>query len=159
MKELVAAVREHGIGIGPDIVKVDMFLNHRMDTELYVKIGQAFAEAVGEKRGISRYGSIVLPMDETLILSSVDISGRAHLTYDLHGLNPTVGGMDTELVKEFFIAFAREAKITLHVRKLSGKNTHHIIEAAFKSVGHSLAAALSNKAGLEGAVLSTKEVL
>lgn len=137
-------------------VQVDF---HHTVEDVGICLGRAVAELAGDKKGLARYGSMLLPMDEALVLSAVDLSGRAMLCYFLPLFSRRVGSFDTELVKEFFIAFAREAKITLHVRKLSGKNTHHIIEAAFKSVGHSLAAALSEKAGLGGAVLSTKEVL
>ncbi len=132
---------------------------HHSVEDVGICLGQAFAEAVGEKRGISRYGSIVLPMDETLILSSVDISGRAHLTYDLQGLNPTVGGMDTELVKEFFISFVRNADITLHIKQLEGENTHHILEGVFKATGRALCKAVFEDKTLGGEIPSTKGLL
>ena len=132
---------------------------HHSVEDVGICLGQAFAEAVGEKRGISRYGSIVLPMDETLILSSVDISGRAYLNYDLHGLNPTVGGMDTELVKEFFISFVRNADITLHIKQLEGENTHHILEGVFKATGRALCKAVFEDKTLGGEIPSTKGLL
>ncbi|MBO5859261.1 MAG: imidazoleglycerol-phosphate dehydratase HisB, partial [Clostridia bacterium] len=101
---------------------------HHTVEDVGIVLGQAFAKAVGEKRGISRYGSIVLPMDETLILASVDISGRAYLNYDVSIPTPAVGGMDTELVEEFFISFVRNSDVTLHIKQFYGKNSHHIIE-------------------------------
>ena len=114
---------------------------HHTVEDVGIVLGQAFAKAVGEKRGISRYGSILLPMDETLILASIDISGRAYLKYGLEIPTEKVGEMDTELIEEFFISFVRNADITLHIKQLDGTNSHHIIEGAFKSVARSLAMA------------------
>ena len=107
---------------------------HHTVEDIGIVLGQAFAEAVGDKRGITRYGSMILPMDETLILASVDISGRAYLNYDVQIPTPAVGGMDTELIEEFFISFVRNSDITLHIKQLEGKNSHHIIEGIFKAV-------------------------
>lgn len=132
---------------------------HHSVEDVGICLGQAFAEAIGEKRGISRYGSVVLPMDETLILSSCDISGRAHLNYDVHTLTPTVGGMDTELVKEFFISFVRNADITLHIKQLEGENTHHILEGVFKATGRALCKAVFEDKTLGGEIPSTKGLL
>ena len=137
-------------------VQVDF---HHTVEDVGICLGRAVAELAGDKKGLARYGSMLLPMDEALVLTAVDLSGRAMLCYLLPLYSRRVGNFDIELVKEFFVAFVREAKMTLHVRKMAGKNTHHVIEAAFKSLGHSLAAALQKKEGLEGAVLSTKEVL
>lgn len=132
---------------------------HHSVEDIGIVLGQAFAQAVGEKRGVSRYGSILLPMDETLVLASVDLSGRAHLTYDVHGLTPTVGGMDTELVKEFWISFVRNAAVTLHIKQLEGENTHHILEGIFKATGRALCKAIFIDKTLGGEIPSTKGLL
>ena len=132
---------------------------HHMVEDIGIVLGQAFAEAIGEKRGISRYGSVLLPMDEALILASVDISGRTFLNYDVQIPNPSVGGMDTELVEEFFISFVRNSNITLHIKQLDGKNTHHIIEGIFKAVSRALAKAASIDETLDGEIPSTKGIL
>ena len=132
---------------------------HHTVEDVGIVLGQAFAEAVGEKRGISRYGSILLPMDETLILASIDISGRAYLNYDVQIPTPAVGGMDTELVEEFFISFVRNSDITLHIKQLEGKNSHHIIEGIFKAVGRALCKAVFEDKTLGGEIPSTKGLL
>lgn len=129
---------------------------HHTTEDIGICLGQAFAKALGEKRGITRYGDTVLPMDEALILSAVDISGRGGAFNTLHIPAPKVGDFDTELCAEFFIAFAREAGVTLHLRQLAGSNAHHIIEGCFKSVGRSLRTAVSIDAALDGEVPSTK---
>lgn len=133
--------------------------DHHSAEDIGIALGQAFNEAIGDKAGIRRYGNMILPMDEALILTAVDISGRSYLGYDLQIPSYKVGTFDTELVKEFFIAFTRCANITLHIKQLSGENSHHIIEGAFKSVGRSLKEAVSIDPALEGAVPSTKGVL
>ena len=133
--------------------------DHHSAEDIGIVLGSAFARALGDKRGISRYGSMILPMDEALILSAVDISGRAHLEYDVPGLKDKVGSFDTELVKEFFLGFVRNADLTLHIRKLCGENTHHILEAAFKSVAKSLSQAVAIDPRFAGEIPSTKEVL
>ena len=132
---------------------------HHTVEDIGIVLGQAFAEAIGEKRGISRYGSVLLPMDEALILASVDISGRTFLNYDVQIPNPSVGGMDTELVEEFFVSFVRNSNITLHIKQLDGKNTHHIIEGIFKAVSRALAKAASIDETLGGEIPSTKGIL
>lgn len=132
---------------------------HHTVEDVGIVLGQAFAEAVGEKRGISRYGSILLPMDETLILASIDISGRAYLNYDVHIPTPAVGGMDTELVEEFFISFVRNSDVTLHIKQLEGKNSHHIIEGIFKAFGRALCKAVFEDKTLGGEIPSTKGIL
>ena len=148
--------------------------DHHTVEDIGISLGTAFARALGDKKGIYRYGSCVLPMDEALILSAVDLSGRDFLGYDLpipdekvtieNGLSydlpiPTkqVGSFDTELVQEFWLGFARYAGATLHIRKLAGTNSHHIVEGAFKSVARSLKAAVA----LDGTndIPSTKGVL
>ncbi len=100
---------------------------HHTAEDIGIALGCAFSEAIGDKRGIVRYGSIILPMDEALILSAVDISGRSYLGYALEIPTEKVGDFDTELVEEFFIAFTRNANLTLHIRSIAGKNSHHII--------------------------------
>ena len=132
---------------------------HHTVEDVGIVLGQAFAETVGEKRGISRYGSILLPMDETLILASIDISGRAYLNYDVQIPTPAVGGMDTELVEEFFISFVRNSDITLHIKQLEGKNSHHIIEGIFKAFGRALCKAVFEDKTLGGEIPSTKGIL
>ena len=132
---------------------------HHTVEDVGIVLGQAFAKAVGEKRGISRYGSILLPMDETLILASIDISGRAYLNYDVQIPTPAVGGMDTELVEEFFISFVRNSDITLHIKQLEGKNSHHIIEGIFKAFGRALCKAVFEDKTLGGEIPSTKGLL
>ena len=132
---------------------------HHTVEDVGIVLGQAFAKAIGEKRGISRYGSILLPMDETLILASIDISGRAYLNYDVQIPTPAVGGMDTELVEEFFISFVRNSDITLHIKQLEGKNSHHIIEGIFKAFGRALCKAVFEDKTLGGEIPSTKGLL
>ena len=133
--------------------------DHHSAEDIGIALGSAFCRALGDKRGISRYGSMILPMDEALVMSAVDISGRAHLEYDVPGLKDKVGSFDTELVKEFFLGFVRNAGVTLHVKKLSGENTHHILEAAFKSVARSLSQAVRIDERFADEIPSTKEVL
>ena len=111
---------------------------HHSVEDIGICLGKAFAEALGDRRGINRYGNMLLPMDEALIMCSIDVSGRGFLVYDLQIHTEKVGDFDTELVEEFLIAFTRQAGITLHIRKLSGSNSHHIIEGAFKAIAHSL---------------------
>lgn len=132
---------------------------HHTAEDIGICLGKAFCQAIGEKRGITRYGSFILPMDEALIMSAVDLSGRDFLAYSLNIPTEKVGDFDTELVEEFFLAFVRNAEITLHIRQLDGKNAHHIIEGAFKSVARSLKAAVAIDEALGGAIPSTKGVL
>ena len=132
---------------------------HHTAEDIGIALGTAFYEAIGDKRGIRRYGNMILPMDESLILSAVDISGRAHLEYNLPLPRVKVGDFDTELVEEFFLGFVREAKITLHIKLLDGKNTHHIIEGTFKSVARSLREAVAEDPDAKGEIPSTKGVL
>ncbi len=132
---------------------------HHTTEDIGIAMGQALCQALGEKRGITRYGNIILPMDEALILSAVDISGRGMLVYDAQLPTPKVGDFDTELVEEFFIAFASNAGITLHIKELSGRNSHHIIEGAFKAVARSLRMAVKIDAEVKDDIPSTKGVL
>lgn len=132
---------------------------HHTTEDIGICLGKAFSQALGDKKGICRYGDRLLPMDEALILSAVDLSGRGGLSMDLEIPAEKVGDFDTELCEEFFAAFAREAGVTLHIRKLAGKNSHHIIEGAFKSVARSLCAAVAIDARRAGEIPSTKGVL
>ena len=127
--------------------------------DIGICLGKAFSEALGDKRGIVRYGSMTLPMDEALILSAVDISGRSYLAYDLDIPSQKVGTFDTELTEEFWLAFTRCANLTLHIRQLAGKNSHHIIEGTFKSVARSLRQAVSIDPVFADEIPSTKGVL
>ena len=132
---------------------------HHSTEDIGIVLGQAFSEALGDKAGISRYGFMILPMDEALILSAADFSGRACLRYDLDIPSEKVGDFDTELTEEFFTAFTRSAGLTLHIRQLDGRNSHHIIEGTFKSVARSLKAAVALEKGFESDIPSTKGVL
>ena len=131
--------------------------DHHSAEDIGIVLGQAFQAALGDKRGITRYGSFLLPMDEALILSAVDISGRSCLCYGLEIPTEKIGTFDTELVEEFFLGFTRNCPMSLHIRQLAGKNAHHIVEGAFKSVARSLKAAVA----LDGSndIPSTKGVL
>lgn len=133
--------------------------DHHSVEDIGICLGKAFREALGDKKGIARYGSIILPMDEALVLSAADISGRSFLVWDVELPTQKVGSFDTELAEEFFIAFASNAGITLHVRLLNGKNTHHILEAVFKATARSLREAVRIDPDLGGEVPSTKGVL
>ena len=131
--------------------------DHHSAEDIGICLGQAFQNALGDKRGITRYGSFLLPMDEALILSAVDISGRSCLCYGLEIPTQKIGTFDAELVEEFFLAFTRCCPMSLHLKQLAGKNAHHIVEGAFKSVARSLKAAVA----LDGSndIPSTKGVL
>lgn len=133
--------------------------DHHSVEDIGIALGQAFAQALGDKKGITRYGDIILPMDETLIMAAVDISGRSYLGLELPIPAPKVGTFDTELVEEFFLAFVRSSNITLHVRELAGNNSHHIIEGAFKAVGRVLRQAVAVDARFADSIPSTKGVL
>ena len=133
--------------------------DHHTVEDIGICLGNAFAEALGDKKGILRYGSTTLPMDESLILSAVDISGRGGCYYALEIPTEKVGTFDTQLCEEFWIAFARTAGVTLHLRQLAGINSHHIIEGAFKSVARSLRTAVAIDAAFADEVPSTKGIL
>ena len=132
---------------------------HHTTEDIGICLGKAFAEALGDKKGIKRYGSMILPMDEALILSAVDLSGRAYLGFTLDIPTAKVGDFDTELVEEFWLAFVREAKCSLHIKKIDGKNTHHIIEGAFKATARALSEATMIDERFADEVPSTKGVL
>ncbi|WP_316637584.1 imidazoleglycerol-phosphate dehydratase HisB [uncultured Ruminococcus sp.] len=133
--------------------------DHHSVEDIGIALGQAFEQALGDKRGIVRYGSFILPMDETLILSAVDISGRSYLNFDLHIPTQKVGTFDTELAEEFFLGFVRNANLTLHLKQLEGKNSHHIIEGTFKSFGRTMKQAVAIDEAFRDEIPSTKGVL
>ncbi len=132
---------------------------HHTVEDIGIVLGDAFRKALGDMRGIVRYGSMILPMDEALIMTAVDISGRPHLSYGLEIPAQKVGEFDTELTEEFFLGFVRHAGVTLHIKQLAGTNSHHIIEGAFKSAARSLAAAVKIEEAYKNEIPSTKGVL
>jgi len=133
--------------------------DHHTVEDIAIVLGSALAEALGNKAGITRYGSFLLPMDEALVLCALDISGRATLRYGLNPPSQKVGTFDTELVEEFFMGFTRAAGVTLHLRQLDGTNSHHILEAAFKGFGRALRQAVAIDPALNGEIPSTKGVI
>ena len=138
-------------------VKGDLIVDcHHTIEDTGIVLGQAIAKAVGDKQGIKRFGSFLLPMDETLVMCALDLSGRPYLVHDLTFTTDRVGYMDTEMVKEFFYAVSYSAGMNLHLKQISGSNNHHIIEAAFKSFGKALDQATMYEPRLEGKILSTK---
>lgn len=148
--------------------RFDLTLNCKGDTEvdyhhtaedIGIALGSAFGEALGDKKGIIRYGDMLLPMDEALILTAVDISGRSYLNYDASIPTEKVGDFDTELVEEFWLGFIRNAGITLHIKQISGSNSHHIIEGIFKSAARSLKKAVAIDKDFENDIPSTKGVI
>ena len=133
--------------------------DHHSAEDIGICLGQAFAQGLGDKRGITRYGSFLLPMDEALIQTAVDISGRSCLNYGLQIPTEKLGTFDTELVEELFLAFVRCCPMSLHILQLAGKNAHHIVEGCFKSVARSLKAAVAIDMAAPNAIPSTKGVL
>ena len=133
--------------------------DHHTVEDVGISLGKAFANALGEKRGIIRYGQTILPMDEALILTAVDISGRSYLGYQLEIPTEKIGTFDTELVEEFFLGFVRNCPMSLHIRRLAGSNAHHIAEGAFKSAARSLKTAVAIDSAAPDAIPSTKGVL
>ena len=140
--------------------KGDVYVDdHHTVEDVGIVLGQAFAEAVGDKKGIVRFGDCILPMDEALILCAVDISGRDYLGYSLEIPTEKVGTFDTELTEEFWLSFARNARVTLHLKQLAGSNSHHIIEGAFKAAARALRQAVSIDSAYANEVPSTKGLL
>lgn len=133
--------------------------DHHTVEDVGITLGQALAQALGDKKGITRYGSMLLPMDESLILSALDFSGRGCLVYDVSIPTEKVGTFDTQLCEEFWLAFVRNAACTLHIKQLAGNNSHHIIEGAFKSVARSVRAAVAIDKDFADEVPSTKGAL
>jgi len=132
---------------------------HHTVEDIGIALGTAFSDAIGNKMGVNRYGYMILPMDEALILSSVDLSGRSQLEFDAEFKTEKIGDFDTELVMEFWLGFVRNAQITLHIKKLAGENSHHIAEGIYKSVARSLKQAVAFEKGFEDEIPSTKGVL
>ena len=140
--------------------KGDVYVDdHHTVEDVGIVLGQAFAEAVGDKKGIVRFGDCARPMDEALILCAVDISGMDYLGYSLEIPTEKVGTFDTELAEEFWLSFARNARITLHLKQLAGSNSHHIIEGAFKAAARALRQAVSIDSAYANEVPSTKGLL
>ena len=133
--------------------------DHHTTEDVGIALGQAFTQVLGDKKGIERYGSMLLPMDEALLLAAVDLSGRACLRYDLQLLRAKVGTFDTELVEEFFLGFVRNCPCALHIKQLDGTNTHHIIEGAFKAFGRAMKSAVNVDPAFADEIPSTKGVL
>lgn len=133
--------------------------DHHTVEDIGIALGDAFAAALGDKKGIVRYGSMILPMDETLILCAVDISGRGCLRYGLEIPTEKIGTFDTELVKEFLLGFVRKSSMALHVKQLDGENSHHIVEGMFKALGRALKQAVSIDEKYKDDIPSTKGVL
>ena len=133
--------------------------DHHTVEDVGIALGQAFDEALGDKRGINRYGSQILPMDEALILCAVDMSGRGYLGFALQIPTSKVGTFDTELVEEFWLGFVRNARSTLHLQQMAGSNSHHIIEGAFKATGRALRQAVAIDPEFSQEIPSTKGVL
>lgn len=132
---------------------------HHTTEDIGIALGEAFMEALGERRGIYRYADITLPMDEVLMLCAVDISGRSYLGFDVEMPQAKVGDFDTELVKDFFLGFVRKADVTLHFKEFAGENTHHVIEAMFKAFGRVMDHATAIDPQHEGEIPSTKGIL
>ncbi len=140
--------------------KGDTYVDYHHTTEdIGIALGSAFKEALGDMKGITRYGDIILPMDETLMVCAVDVSGRDCLGFDVSIPADKVGDFDTELVKEFFLGFVRKAEVTLHFKQLAGENTHHIIEAMFKAFGRTMGKAVKIDQVYKDEIPSTKGVL
>lgn len=133
--------------------------DHHTVEDIGIALGQAFSVALANKRGCVRYGSMMLPMDEALILTAVDLSGRAHLSYDVQIPTEKVGSFDCQLAEEFWLGFVRNAACTMHIRQLAGRNSHHIIEGMFKSAARSLRHAVAIDADFADEIPSTKGVL
>lgn len=160
MDHMLTLFASHGrFGLSVDC-KGDTYVDyHHTVEDIGIALGQAFAEAVGDKAGIYRYGDIMLPMDEALILCAIDISGRAHLEFGLDLPAAKVGDFDTELVREFFLGFVRAFPMALHIKSMAGVNTHHIIEGGFKAFARVMKKALAIDPTLGGEIPSTKGVL
>lgn len=151
--------KHSGIGINVECIgDIDVDYHHTVE-DIGICLGTALKNALGDKKGIVRYGNFILPMDEALILSAIDLSGRGILSYDLNIPTEKVGDFDTELVEEFFYGFVRNCECALHIKKLNGTNSHHIIEGAFKSVAKSIKQAISIDLENANEIPSTKGVL
>ena len=132
---------------------------HHSVEDVGICLGKAFSDAIGDCKGIKRYGNMILPMDESLVLCALDVSGRAYLNYDVSITAEKIGDFDTELIEEFFFAFVRNSGVTLHIKQLDGKNAHHIAEAAFKAFARALRQAVEIDIQSKDEIPSTKGVL
>lgn len=138
----------------------DTFVDdHHSVEDIAICLGKAFKQAIGDMKGIKRYADIILPMDEALVLCALDISGRSYLSYDLNMPTEKIGTFDTELVEEFYLGFVRNADVTLHIKQLSGSNSHHIAEGSFKAFGRVLSAGVAINPDKANEIPSTKGVL
>ena len=157
LDHMLTLFARHGMFDLELLCKGDSYVDaHHSAEDIGICLGEAFAKALGEARGIFRYSDIILPMDEALVMCAVDISGRSHLGFAVELPGDAAGAFDSELLEEFLLAFTRKAGITVHIRLLEGKNTHHIIEACFKAIARSLRAAVQIDDKLSGEIPSTK---
>lgn len=157
---MLKSFAKHGFFDMNCVVKGDLEVDcHHTIEDTGIVLGKAIKEAVGDKAGIKRYGSFVMPMDETLVMCAIDLSGRPYLNYDLKLTVPKVGQFDTEMAKEFFYAVSYAAEMNLHIKQLDGSNNHHIIEAAFKAFANALDIATGYDPRLGEGLLSTKGAL
>lgn len=157
---MLAAFGRHGLFDLKILAKGDVHIDaHHTVEDVGIVLGQAVAEALGQKLGIQRFGHAAVPMDEALVEAAIDLSGRAFLAWGVNFERPMLGQMDTQLVEEFFRAFTGNAHLNLHVRQLAGHNAHHVAEAAFKSVARALRAAVAPEPRIAGEVPSTKGTL
>ena len=157
---MLKSFSKHGFFDMNCVVKGDLEVDcHHTIEDTGIVLGKAIKEAVGDKNGIKRYASFIMPMDETLVLCAVDLSGRPYLNYDLKLTVPKVGQYDTEMVREFFYAVSYGAEMNLHIKQLDGINNHHIIEATYKAFANALDIATSYDPRSEGKLLSTKGAL
>jgi imidazoleglycerol-phosphate dehydratase len=160
LDHMLTALTRHGLFDLTLRAKGDLHIDfHHTTEDVGIVIGQAFAEAIGDKKGISRFGHALIPMDETLVEAAVDISGRPFLVWNVSFERPKIGEMDTELFEEFFRALAFNAMITLHINQRAGRNAHHVAEACFKATARALRAACARDPRLKGAIPSTKGAL
>ena len=157
---MLTAFARHGLFDLDVTAKGDLHIDaHHTVEDVGIVLGQAFAQALGDKRGITRFGQALVPMDEALAEAAVDISGRAHLAWSVNFARQALGGMDTQLVEEFFRAFTGNARLTLHVTSRAGTNAHHVAESSFKAAARALRMAVAPDPGTQGAIPSTKGAL
>jgi imidazoleglycerol-phosphate dehydratase len=157
LDHMLTALTRHGLFDLKLHAKGDLHIDfHHTTEDVGIVIGQAFARAIGDKRGITRFGHALVPMDETLVEAAVDISGRPFLVWDAEFARPKIGEMDTELFEEFFRALAFNAMITLHINRRYGRNAHHVAEACFKAAARALRSACQIDPRAAGAIPSTK---
>jgi imidazoleglycerol-phosphate dehydratase len=157
---MLTAFARHGLFDLAVVAQGDLHIDaHHTVEDFGIVLGQAFSQALGEKRGITRFGQALVPMDEALAEAAVDISGRAHLAWSVQFGREQLGGMDTQLFEEFFRAFAGNARLTLHVSSRAGSNAHHIAESCFKAAARALRMAVAEDPRAAGAIPSTKGAL